>query len=168
MNRQKKEEEKKRQLQLLAITPIDSFRDKYRFLSNFFPAIVEFDGRTFQSTEAAYQSAKSLDPAIRELFVPLMANEAKKLGQEIQIRPDWDEVRDTIMLDLLKQKFYQNLAWQRLQATAPRPLVEGNNWHDTYWGVCKGCRKIGPHAPIGENKLGRFLMLVRDGASYAF
>lgn len=166
MNRQKKEIEKKRQLELLAITPIDSFRGVYRFLSNFHPAIVRFDGRTFLSTEAAYQAAKTLDPLVRDMFVPLMASEAKTLGNNrdiVILRDDWEEVRDGIMMDLLRQKFAQNIAWKRLQATFPRPLVEGNNWHDTYWGVCKGCKKIGMHPPIGENKLGYSLMEIRDG-----
>ena len=45
--------------------------------------------------------------------------------------------------------------------------VEGNHWHDTYWGVCnpeafgkppctKGC------GGTGENQLGKILMRVRD------
>lgn len=162
MNRQKKELEKQRQLQLLAITPIDSFRGQYRFLSNFFPAVVVFDGRTFQSTEAAYQSAKFLDPRIRDQFVPLAANDSKNLGNLIQCRDDWDVVRDDVMWDLLNQKFSQPEFRRLLKNTAPRMLVEGNNWHDTYWGVCNGCRKIGNHPPTGRNMLGTMLMRIRD------
>ena len=162
MNRQKKEIVKKQQLQLLAVKPIDSFRGQYRFLSNFFPAVVVYDGRTFQSTEAAYQSAKTLNPAIRDQFVPLSAGESKVLGNTIELRPDWEEVRDGVMLYLLHQKFTQPEFRQLLKKTFPRFLVEGNNWHDTYWGVCNGCRKIGNHPSIGENHLGRMLMLIRD------
>lgn len=38
-------------------------------------------------------------------------------------------------------------------ATAEELLVEGNNWNDTFWGVCRG---------RGENNLGRILMKVRS------
>ena len=43
-------------------------------------------------------------------------------------------------------------------ATAPAPLLEGNYWHDNYWGdcKCKTCEKT-----EGQNKLGRILMIVR-------
>src|SRR5687767_3176994 len=135
MNRQKKEIEKKRQLELLAITPIDSFRMNFRFLSNFFPAKVTFEGLEFLSTEAAYQAAKTLDPSVRVLFVPLSPSEAKALGNNpevVKLREDWEEVKDPIMFDLLVQKFTQEPFWPLLQRTGTRPLVEGNTWHDVY------------------------------------
>lgn len=34
---------------------------KYRFLSNFWPAIVFYDGLEYPTTEHAYQAAKTLD-----------------------------------------------------------------------------------------------------------
>ena len=40
-----------------------------------------------------------------------------------------------------------------LLETGDEELVEGNTWSDTTWGVCNG---------VGENKLGRLLMIVRD------
>ena len=38
-------------------------------------------------------------------------------------------------------------------------LIEGNNWHDNYWGkcYCAKCTKID-----GQNKLGAILMKLRD------
>lgn len=163
MNRQKKEQKKKEQLELLKMEPIDSFCGAFRFLSNFFPAVVRFEGLTFQSTEAAYQAAKTLLPELREQFTSMMPSEAKVAGKLLEIREDWEDVKEGIMFDLLQQKFEQNMAWQRLQATAPRPLVEGNHWHDTYWGVCNGKCRQGPHAPFGKNRLGEMLMEIRDG-----
>jgi ribA/ribD-fused uncharacterized protein len=165
VNRQKKEIQKKAQLELLAITPIDSFRGAFRFLSNFSPAVVEFDGRTFYSTEAAYQSAKTLDSDVRDMFVSLTASESKALGNNPEIvvlREDWEEVKDSVMLDLVQQKFSNKELRRKLNATRPRVLVESNNWHDVYWGVCVGCKKFGPHPPTGQNKLGQTLMYVRD------
>src|SRR4051794_21773182 len=45
---------------------IDSFEGQYRFLSNFFPAEVEFEGMTYPSVEHAYQSAKTTDREMRK------------------------------------------------------------------------------------------------------
>ncbi len=162
MNRQKKEVEKKRQLELLAITPIDSFSGSMRFLSNFFLVDIEWGGLSFTSTEAAYQAAKTTDHELRKKFVPLGPSEAKRLGNEIELRPGWDEVRDTVMWELVAQKFSKEPLRQLLQKTKPRALVEGNHWHDVYWGVCNGKCKYGPHPSYGENHLGLTLMEVRD------
>ena len=40
----------------------------------------------------------------------------------------------------------------KLLDTGDTELIEGNNWHDTFWGVCKG---------KGQNNLGKILMEVR-------
>lgn len=37
---------------------IDEFRGKYFFLSNFYPAPVEYQGYRFENNEAAFQAAK--------------------------------------------------------------------------------------------------------------
>lgn len=165
MNRQKKEIEKKRQLELLAIKPIDSFSGSMRFLSNFFPVDIEWDGLSFMSTEAAYQASKTTDQELRKKFIHLGPSEAKRLGNEIELRSDWNEVREAIMRELLEQKFARGQFSQLLQMTAPRALVEGNHWHDTYWGVCNGKCKYGPHPAYGENYLGIALMEIRDDKS---
>ena len=51
-------------------------------------------------------------------------------------------------------KFTQNEELkEKLLATENEELVEGNTWHDTYWGVCN--RR-------GKNKLGKILMRIRE------
>lgn len=44
---------------------INSFMGKYRFLSNFWPCKVIFNGLEYPSTEHAYQAAKTLNPEER-------------------------------------------------------------------------------------------------------
>jgi hypothetical protein len=79
---------------------------------------------------------------------------AKKLGRKCTIREDWDYIKLGIMDQILRAKFEQNPnLMAKLKATAPKELVEGNTWGDTYWGVCRG---------RGENHLGRLLMKIRD------
>ena len=47
---------------------IDSFFGPYRFLSNFEPCTVEYDGMTYNCSEAAYQAAKTTDVSLRIAF----------------------------------------------------------------------------------------------------
>ena len=40
---------------------INEFQGKYRFLSNFYPCDIVYEGIQYPSTEHAYQAAKTLD-----------------------------------------------------------------------------------------------------------
>ncbi len=133
---------------------IDSFTGKYRFLSNFYPCQIEFEGANYPSTEHAYQAAKTTVEQLRLSFMePIVtAGEARKLGQRLKVRDDWEQVKVQVMLDVLREKFKQQKFRQLLLATDDEELVEGNWWGDRFWGVCDG---------KGENLLGKLLMKVR-------
>lgn len=131
---------------------IDSFSGEYRWLSNFWPCKVTLNGVEYPSVECAYQAAKTLKTAERIPFQSATASEAKRLGRSLTTRPDWDEVKLSIMEGLLKQKFSQPWFKQKLESTGEEELVEGNYWNDTFWGVCRG---------RGENHLGKLLMKIR-------
>ena len=133
---------------------IDKFREEYFFLSNFYEAPVTYNGITYKNNEAAFQAQKTLDNAQREKFASLPANQAKSLGRKVDLRSDWNDIRCDIMYDVCKAKFSQNpeLA-EKLLATGEQELVEGNNWNDTFWGMCRG---------KGKNMLGNILMKIRE------
>lgn len=136
---------------------IDQFKGEYRFLSNFYPAVVDFEGIAFPSVEHAYVAAKTLDRDIRANIARVgTAREAKTIGRMLKLRPDWCDVRLPIMEDLVRQKFTK-WPWlgEALLATGDRHLVEGNWWRDTFWGVDLKTRK-------GENHLGKILMKIRS------
>ena len=132
---------------------IDSFSGEYDFLSNFFECDVKYRGRTYCSSEAAYQAAKCKNPKDRLIFLDATPSMAKRYGRRVEIRPDWDEVKYGVMREIVYLKFWQ---WpdlrEKLLATGEAELIEGNTWNDTYWGVCNG---------VGENNLGKILMDVR-------
>jgi ribA/ribD-fused uncharacterized protein len=133
---------------------IDSFRGEYRWLSTNWPAQVELGGMRFPSVEHAYQAAKTTDARQRAQFLTGSPGDAKRLGRRVTMRPDWEVVKVDVMRDLLRQKFARGSELAaKLIATGAQPLVEGNTWGDTFWGVCRG---------KGENNLGRLLMQVRD------
>jgi hypothetical protein len=135
--------------------PITEFSGRYRFLSNFHPAAVQYGGHTYATVEHAFQAAKTLEAAerlaIRRCETP---GKAKRAGREVTLREDWDVVRVPIMRSLLEQKFSERnpALMAALCLTAPEQLVEGNSWGDTFWGVCRG---------RGANTLGVLLMDIR-------
>lgn len=133
---------------------IDRFAGEFDWLSNFFPCKVEFEGLTFDNSEAAFQAAKCLDMKERERFFGLSGGQAKRLGKRVELRLDWEDVKIDVMRQVLKAKFGQNkdLA-DKLIATGNVQIVEGNNWSDHWWGVCRG---------VGHNHLGKLLMKLRD------
>ena len=135
---------------------VKSFRGEFGFLSNMYQATFEWDGRTYQCSEAAFQSAKTLDPAERDEFSAMTGVVAKRAGRKVKLRGDWERVKLAVMEEVLRAKFTQNPELlQKLIDTGDRELVEGNRWHDSYWGVdlMKG---------EGENHLGRLLMQLRS------
>lgn len=125
------------------------FRGKYWFLSNFYPVDVELDGVTYHTAEAAFQAQKCVDPAIRRQFAECKsAKEAKRLGRQMTLRKDWDDIKVSEMRRVIDAKF-SNLELAMMLAAVGGEIVEDNHWHDTFWGRCDG---------IGENWLGRILM----------
>jgi ribA/ribD-fused uncharacterized protein len=140
---------------------IARFDGEYAFLSNFHPAPLRYGGLTWLTVEHAFQAYKTTDQAIRLRIYSLPTpGEAKKAGRSLALRPDWDEIRKQVMLDLLIAKFrHQGTLAARLSATGSRLLVEGNTWHDQFWGSCECGREACRVA--GLNYLGRLLMAVR-------
>ena len=133
---------------------IAKFRGEYGFLSNMYDCPVTYNGVTYKSSESAYQAQRPVKQEDRDKFVFLSGLEAKKLVNELEGRTDWHVVNTGIMEEIVRAKFQQNPSLTKmLLATGDRQLVEGNRWHDTYWGVCNG---------RGENMLGKILMKVRE------
>lgn len=134
------------------------FRGPHRFLSNFHPSPVRFEDNTYPTVEHAYQAAKTLDASAREsIRLCHTPGEAKRLGQRVSIRPEWEEVKVGIMDAMLRQKFADPELWTKLAATRPAVLIEGNDWGDEFWGCT-----LHDDRWVGHNWLGRLLMSIRD------
>lgn len=133
---------------------IDSFRGEYRWLSNFYLCDIEYDNKIYSSVENAYQAAKTYT-LNRYKFLNCTPGQAKQLGREVLIRKDWENIKVSIMKELLDKKFKEgsDLA-NKLIETGDAELIEGNNWNDNFWGICSKDK--------GLNMLGRLLMKRRD------
>lgn len=133
---------------------INNFRGQFGFLSNMHDSIIIYQDITYMNAEAAFQSMKTLNIAIRKTFTDLSGPKAKRKGKSVKLRKDWNDVREEIMYEIVKAKFIQNpLLLRKLLATGNELLEEGNIWGDKFWGTVNG---------IGENKLGLILMMIRD------
>ena len=135
--------------------PIERFAFDHDFLSNFYPCAVRFEGVEYPSVEHAFQAAKTPHAAerraIRECSSP---SQAKRVGKRVELRDDWESVKVSIMESLVREKFSAHADLRtKLLETGERPLVEGNTWNDTFWGMCRG---------HGKNHLGKILMRVRE------
>ncbi len=141
---------------------IGEFRGEHGFLSNFSKSPIEYEGEVYPTLEHAFQAAKTRDPEerarIRKTANPVVA---KRIGRKVSLRGDWEEVKGEVMFALLRQKFGIPALREKLLATGEEELVEGNRWHDKYWGRCS-CEKCGG---AGQNELGKALMLVRKELS---
>jgi len=140
---------------IIIANAIEEFSGEYRWLSNFWPSPVQLDGVTYPTVEHAYQAAKTLDEEGRKsILAAPTPGKAKRTGRKVPMRPDWEDVKISVMEDLLRQKFAPRSPLGRmLAATGERQITEGNAWGDVFWGVSKGA---------GQNHLGRLIMKIRD------
>jgi ribA/ribD-fused uncharacterized protein len=144
-----------------------------RFLSNFADSEIEMYGILFPTVEHAFAAAK-LNPnggvytraeVLAEMQVIADAShprEAKRLGRRRSwkgkpfMRPDWDAVKNDLILTLIRRKFSDPVLRAKLLDTGDAELFELNTWDDRIWGVVEKDGLL-----IGRNLLGQMLTQVR-------
>jgi hypothetical protein len=145
---------------------IDSFKGPFSFLSNFFPAPIKTKLGIFPTAEHLYQACKTKDHQ-QQLMIMQLATpaEAKKVGKTLTIREDWDELKIGYMRKTVEYKFMQHwYLMTKLIETNHHKIIEGNWWHDNFWGVCSCERCKGK----GLNHLGNILMNLREENTLPF
>ncbi len=135
-------------------TTIYGLFGKYRPLSNFHLENVEVSGLIYQCSEAAYMAQKTFSPTEKVILTTMNGLEAKRYGQLVTLRPDWEVIKINAMHKVLLAKFSQcDYLLKLLKSTGTKYIEETNWWKDTFWGVCNG---------VGLNQMGKALMFVRD------
>ncbi len=149
---------------------INKFEGRFHFLSNFYPCKIEHKGIKYPSVEHYYVAMKITEMQLldgvyytaadfRELISKIPnPGDAKKIGQRIKVRKDWDEKKLEFMNWACREKFKDEKLAEMLLTTGDEVLIEGNWWHDRFWGVCT-CPKCNN---TGENNLGNILMNIRE------
>lgn len=118
------------------------------------------------SNEHFFQAMKTVAPgeriAISKAGTPgiakRMCSRKGYNGFKIILRNNWNTIKNDVMVYGLRQKFRHSIIATKLIATYPQGLVEGNWWHDNYWGDCSCAKCI--NIP-GQNMFGHLLETVR-------
>ena len=131
-------------------------RAKFGEFSNFSKHGIEADEKWWKTTEHYFQAQKFFDEDYREkIRIAPSPKDAANLGRsrEYPIRPDWEEVKDSVMMFAVEKKFRTHDDLRKLLlSTGDQPIVE-NAPGDYYWG----CGADGS----GKNMLGKILVEVR-------
>jgi ribA/ribD-fused uncharacterized protein len=129
----------------------------YGCFSNFSAHGFMLDELYWATSEHYFQAQKFVDTLylekVRQTKTP---KDAANMGRDrsLPLRADWEQVKDDVMQKAVLQKFRTHADIREiLLATGDEVLVE-NSPIDYYWG----CGKDGS----GKNKLGKFLMEVRE------
>jgi len=138
---------------------IKEFKDEYHWLSNFFDCELEYEGISYPTVEHFYVSMKTTDIELRQTISKIETpGKAKRFGQkEIDIRDDWDDIKISIMQYGLNVKFNKPYFKELLLSTGDQKIIEGNLWHDNFYGSCH-CDECGDK---GRNILGKMIMELR-------
>lgn len=137
------------------------------WFSNMLPLDIPlvYDGDTYLTSENFYQAMKidtsRLDAKQRRREISLMSSHQSKACFRKEpsiyyVRPDWTAgMKLRYMSYILNWKFCPETSWYwKLLETKDEPIVEFNNWGDTFWGY-----DVRKHE--GQNHLGRLLMEIR-------
>lgn len=150
------------------------YEQDFYVLSNFSAFSLLWGGLRFPTSEHAYHYMKFERPWADEerdgpidfngpevliaqaIYSAPSAHEAFKLAEKHkpQRRPDWDQIKVSVMRDILRAKAMQHeYVRRKLLATGNRQLIE-NSWRDDFWGW-------GPNRD-GQNMLGKLWMEIRS------
>lgn len=138
---------------------IKQFIDDYSWLSNFTnlekPLI--FQGIEYKTTENFYMAMKTKDKELRSHIAELTPGKAKRFCKTIELRDNWDQVKERVMLYTTRYKYSHNnpILRNKLLETGDSYIEEGNYHGDSYWGVCLV-------EEMGKNRLGEIIMQVRE------
>ena len=135
---------------------ISSFKGKYDFLSNRYGCSFIWQGINYNNVESAFHASKYKDEAERKALSRMSADKVVMECMDYIPSKEWEECKLDIMESILWAKFDQNPRLKkRLIETDGYILINGNNKHETYWGIDLYSWK-------GENHLGKILMTIRD------
>jgi len=133
-----------------------STRDAYGCFSNFSPHGVKLKGGWWPTTEHYFQAQKCAGtPHEEAVWLAKTPKQAAEMGRDRKrpLRADWEQVKDDVMREAVRQKFRMHKDIRRLLLdTGNEELVETAPG-DYYWGS-------GAHGN-GKNMLGILLMEVR-------
>lgn len=134
------------------------YTGKWYCFDNFSSFAVYWRGRLWPTAEHAYQASKFDDSnIIEQIWKASSAHEAKKIANNPRdhdlIRPDWKNVMQGTMKEILLAKLSQHeYVQKKLRESRGMILIEDSH-RDAYWGRGREWN--------GQNELGRLWMEIR-------
>ena len=128
-------------------------------LDNFSSFKVEWNGYLYASLEEAYQAARFMgvnEELVEKIKSSHSADEAQRIAysNKDKQREDWDEIKVSVMEELLRLKIEQNpYVKKKLLQTKDYMIVEDSP-KDSFWGWGEN--------RDGENNLGKLWMKLRN------
>jgi ribA/ribD-fused uncharacterized protein len=130
--------------------------EPYGELSNFAPFPVFLAGKTWPTAEHYFQAQKFAgtehEEAIRRAKSPMVAARMGR-SRKRPLRADWEQVKDRIMLEVVRAKFDQHEELRELLLSTGEARLVEHTTRDNYWGDGGD--------GSGRNLLGLILMQVR-------
>jgi ribA/ribD-fused uncharacterized protein len=128
-----------------------SGRGKYSVFSNFHRSPFILDGERWPTVEHYFQAQKTLDITERiEIRLAPTPLDAKIMGRNCTLRPDWEDIKDDVMYKALVAKFEQSEMCRKILLESGDAIIHEDSPYDKYWGK------------KGQDMLGKLLMKVRD------
>lgn len=127
----------------------------FGMFSNFYHIPIIIDDKKYNTVEHYFQSQKSPYPKMQEEIRKCSTpQQAKSMGSSIQLRRDWEQCKENVMMKALRAKAYSSVEFRELLlSTGTREIVE-NNPYDSYWGTGS--------SGYGKNRMGKLLMRLRE------
>lgn len=126
-------------------------------LSNFFTCDIELYGRTFKSSEGAYQYRKALEyeawSTAEDIAECSRAIDAKRMGDKINTDQHWWSLRQSVMLEVITAKASQCPEFRNTLVASQGNMLVEDTAHE-YWGRGK--------TGNGQNQLGLLLESLRS------
>ena len=127
---------------------------KYFELSNFYKSPFILDDKEWKTIEHYFQAQKSTDEKVQERIRNLETpSEAKSMGRVIELRPNWDTLKISVMEKACFAKFSQNKDLKELLLSTGSKKLREHTGNDKFWGDGGD--------GSGENHLGIILMNLR-------
>lgn len=131
--------------------------DDYGFMSNFAPYPFSDGSKIWPTSEHYLQAQKFLVPEIQEKIRQIASPmDAALEGRNRQnpLRPDWEEIKDKVMLQALRMKFSQHPEIAKELLSTGEAIIIEHTRNDAYWADSGD--------GSGKNKLGLLLIQVRE------
>lgn len=139
---------------------ITRFIGPWEFLSLGYPFELMFEGIRYPSLAHAWVATMTTDQEMRHILaeVPNLGR-LERLRKIMEVRPDWESIRMTVLEQLCREKFSNPTLRATLLVTGNVSFIYGNNQHDNFLGscICALCKE-----EPKTNALGNLLMQIRD------